>query len=420
MEYKDLEQVENSINEFNRYHEMTIPLCAAENVLSEFCKLPLEGDFQERYIMGNFDTHNFNDNFIGSEYLLPFYSLVQRECNLLFDADFSDARTLSGMNCLTTLLMALTDFRDKLLILSPDHGGHMSVPPICERLGLNVFYAAYNIQENELDYGKVNEMVKREKIKFILLAPSDIIRAPALEKLELDNTILLYDASQTFGLIAGKQLPNPLNTCRRIIMFGGTHKTLPGPTCGLIMTKDPELYHMWEHRVNPTFMRNSQMHQVVSLLFCLLEMRFYGTAYSSAIVDLSNRLAKELSDFSFNVIRADNDGYSYTHQVFIECPIEMRDRIFRNGIIHRVTLNDKSKAIFNNSGIRLGTQEIARYGWGAPEIKKITTILDQLRSTNPDRKFILQIKESLPPKVVHYTFPQKTIDRFKNLILHQN
>jgi glycine/serine hydroxymethyltransferase len=85
--------------DFNNYQDVTVPLCAAENVMSDFCKLPLGAGFQERYIMGSSYEYTTDGNFIGSEYLLPFYKMLAKYCNNLFEAKYSDTRTLTGMNC---------------------------------------------------------------------------------------------------------------------------------------------------------------------------------------------------------------------------------------------------------------------------------------------------------------------------------
>lgn len=402
-------------DEFNTYQKSTIPLCAAENVISEFCKLPLSGDLQERYIMGNYNNHNYDDNFIGSEMLLPFYNLIQKECKKLFNAEFSDARTLSGMNCLTTLLMSLTKHGDKIMILSPQWGGHMSVPFICDRLGLIQYHAPYNKEQYDLDFDYLNEILEEEKIKFILLPPSDIIKPLSISQIKLKNRILLYDVSQLLGLIAGKQIENPLQYSNSIIMFGGTHKTLPGPASGLILTNNPDLYFSIDKEINPKYMRHTQMHQVASLLFTLIEMSNFGKEYMESIVNLSNTLAAELEKYKFQVGKV-NGRYSYTHQIFIETSKTEMQTIFRNSILHRVTLNDKQKALFNGYGIRLGTQEIARYKWGKKEIESIALIINELRKQAPNNKLINEIKSSLPDKHIYYTFPKEVYDEIKEHI----
>lgn len=68
------------------------------------------------------------------------------------------------------------------MILGKEHGGHASVKPVVERLGLKTFIAPFSVKNLDLKYEELNDMVKREKIQYILLALSDIIKAFDLEK----------------------------------------------------------------------------------------------------------------------------------------------------------------------------------------------------------------------------------------------
>lgn len=53
-------------------------------------------------------------------------------------------------------------------------------------------------------------LLERTGAEFLLLAPSNILYAPSLEALQVpENVTVLYDATQTLGLIASKNLPNP-------------------------------------------------------------------------------------------------------------------------------------------------------------------------------------------------------------------
>ena len=46
-----------------------LPLCAAENVMSPFSKIPLDTFLQEKYIMGGVLQYQNHSNFVGSEKL---------------------------------------------------------------------------------------------------------------------------------------------------------------------------------------------------------------------------------------------------------------------------------------------------------------------------------------------------------------
>ena len=131
---------------------------------------------------------------------------------------------------------------DKMMILDKEHGGHASVKPVVERLGVKVYSAPYNLDEYDLDYEAANKMIKDEGIGYVLLAPSDLIKPLDVEKIDTSNCVLLWDCSQLMGLIAAGLCPNPLKTMKNIVMFGGTHKTFPGPASGLIMTNEKYLH----------------------------------------------------------------------------------------------------------------------------------------------------------------------------------
>lgn len=413
---RKLNEVYKSLLDCTAYYRDSLPLCAAENVISSFCKIPLEGDFQERYIMGNTYSYEQEENFIGSHTLLPFYQYIHDECNKMFGAHYSDARTLSGMNCLTTLLMSLTNLNDKIAILPAEWGGHPSVRIVCERLGLQVYDLPYDHKNWDLDYDKANELMKQEGIDYVLLAPSDIIHPLAVENLSLMDHTLLYDISQIMGLIAGGVIPCPINL-ENTILFGGTHKTLPGPASGLIMTNSEELHKKIEHNINPNYLRHTQMHQVISLLFALLETDYFGSAYSNAIVSCANALGYYLEKEGF-VLGKTQSKYSETHQLFIFCNRDEMNRIYRNAIRYSVTLNKKEKLLFNGTGIRLGTQEIARYGWDSDALYNIGKILKELSLDNPDEDVIYRLKSSLPKKEIYFTFPKSMYDDFRSQ-LHQ-
>lgn len=412
---KELDDLYNYSKEFKEYHDRALPLCAAENVISQFANLPLSYGFQERYIMNNTYSFNMNDNFIGCEKLFPFYQKLSDVCNRLFGAKYTDPRPFTGMHCIDMITKTVCKPGEKMMILSKEHGGHASVKPVVERLGIKVFEAPYDLDENDLDYASVNKMIAENHIQYILLAPSDLIKPLSVEKINTDNCVLMWDCSQLMGLIAAGLVNNPLKTMKNIIMFGGTHKTFPGPASGLIMTNEKYLHERMETEINPKYLRHSQMHQKICLLFSLLEFEKYGTAYMSHMVHCSNYLGNKLRELGYDI--ADVHGrISETHQIFIRCSKEEMDTIYDNAYKCEVTLNKKHKALFYGYGIRLGTQEIARYDWNDDALDTIATIVHMLSDTQVNVSEVRKLIDSLPEKKIHYTFPDDVVNRFKELM----
>lgn len=411
----ELNKLYDFSDEFKRYHERALPLCAAENIISPFANLPLGFGFQERYIMNNTYSFNMDDNFIGCEKLFPFYQMLSDACLRIFGAKYTDARPFTGMHCIDMITKTLCVPGDKMMILDKEHGGHASVKPVVERLGVKVYSAPYDLENNDLDYDAANAMIKKEGIGFVLLAPSDLIKPLDVTRINTDNCVLLWDCSQLMGMIAAGMVDNPLKSMKNIVMFGGTHKTFPGPASGLILTNEKKLHDAMETEINPKFLRHSQMHQKISLLFALIEFEKFGADYMSQVVHCSNYLGARLREKGYDI--ADINGtISATHQIFIRCDKSQMDTIYDNAYKCEVTLNKKHKSLFHGYGIRLGTQEIARYDWNDAALDTVAEVVSRLSDKNADIAAIRAMIDTLPPKQIKYAFDGETLERFTKLM----
>jgi glycine hydroxymethyltransferase len=376
------EDLVNLCTELSTQENKLLPLCAAENVVSPFSKIPLDTFLQEKYIMGGVINYQEESNFVGSKKLYKIYELLTRQCNKLYGCKYADARTLSGVNAVMTLLMSLFSSGDTILISSEECGGHGSMPKICHRLGINTIEIPYNYDIYDFDYEKMNELLRAQKINGILICLSDIIIMPQLSKIELpEDCVLIFDATQILGLIAAKSMENPLQWFtdkQKFILMGATHKTLPGPTCGLIMTNNLELANQFDTLINPDYLRNSQLHHIFSLILTLMELEMYGQQYCSLIVNNANVLAKALVKYDFNIIKV-SPKYTYTHQIFISMPENDAEKFYSKCLDYGVSINLRNKQLYRTCGLRIGTQEISRYGWNEKEMLIIAEILRDIR-----------------------------------------
>lgn len=137
----------------------------------------------------------------------------------------------------------------------------------------------------------------------------------------------------------------------------------------------------------------------------------------SHMVHCANYLGANLRDRGYDV--ADVHGQiSATHQIFIRCSKEEMDTIYDNAYKCEVTLNKKHKQLFYGYGIRLGTQEIARYDWNDAALDTITEILVHLSNKDIDIDTVRRLIDSLPPKKIHYAFSEDVISRFNELYMN--
>ncbi|MGN0588966.1 MAG: hypothetical protein ACI4KO_05480, partial [Ruminiclostridium sp.] len=96
--YKSLEEFLNIWNEISMAEYNTLPLCAAENITSEFVNIPRGTFLQDKYILGGTMNYTKENNFHGSNLLFNFYELINKQCAKLFKCNYADARSFSGMS----------------------------------------------------------------------------------------------------------------------------------------------------------------------------------------------------------------------------------------------------------------------------------------------------------------------------------
>lgn len=404
----------NLCSELSTNENKLLPLCAAENVISPFSKIPLDTFLQEKYIMGGVINYQQESNFVGSKNLYKIYELLSLQCNKLYGCKYADARTLSGVNAVMTLLMSLFSSGDTILISSEECGGHGSMPKICHRLGINTIEMPYNYDIYDFNYNEINEILRKEKINGILICLSDIIIMPQLNKIDLpEEYVLIFDATQILGLIATNSMENPLQWFadkQKFILMGATHKTLPGPTCGLIMTNNLDLANQFDTLINPDYLRNSQLHHIFSLILTLMELEIYGKQYCSSVVNNANFLATALVKNNFDIIKV-APKYTYTHQIFISMPESDARKFYNKCLDYGVSINLRNKKLYKTCGLRIGTQEISRYGWNEKEMFAISEILRDIR----DMEYFSQdisnkINMISLNKKICYTFDQNYYD----------
>ena len=133
--------------------------------------------------------------------------------------------------------MSLLKNTDSVLITTPDQGGHASIPIILDKLGIHYDSIPYDYGNYQIDYMKLNQKIKSGAYSFLIFCQSDVINPPDISQIALPKSMgIIYDGTQTLGLIASGIIKNPLEIAPNIVLIGGTHKTLPAPACGLIMT----------------------------------------------------------------------------------------------------------------------------------------------------------------------------------------
>lgn len=370
-----LDAILRAHQEFRRH---VVPLCAAETPVSDYVRSFLVDPIHEKYAMGG-PVLPQSENFIGAGHVLDLHQLTIDLCRASFGATYADPRPLSGTGAVTNLLMTLSEPGQRVLLQTSASGGHASMAPVCRRLGLEIVDLPYDYERFQIDAEGCRELADAS-IDFVLFAPSDILYAPELEALGFaDTTTVVYDATQTLGLIASGHLPCPLDAHPRLVISAGTHKTLPGPSSGLLLTNNEQIAARLDAELSPKFVRHSHPHHTAALCATLIEHRTIGSRYSDRIQAHATTLSAALSDAGLQVLQ-DGARHTETHQVFLHVPASQLDAAYERAAAAGITLNAKRKPLFHDTGLRLGVQEIARYRWSASDVERLAEILARVVS----------------------------------------
>ena len=115
-------------------------------------------------------------------------------------------------------------------------------------------------------------------------------------------------------------------------------------------------------------------------------------------------LGKELENYGFTVAKINVDIYTMTHQIFLLMTQEESDHFYAQAMNYNITLNQKHKLLFHNDGIRLGSQQIARFNWNEEDIATLAKLLFLIKNNGPETDIKSLRKMLIEKKIPHFTY----------------
>ena len=422
-----LADVLNIVKAHNKWRRLeTINLIASENVMSPLAEYVYLNDMEGRYAEGT----SGNRYYQGTKYIDELETKLANLMGYLFHAKFVDVRPISGTIANMAVYAAFTQPGDTILSIPISAGSHIShratgAPGI---LKLKVMNLPWNNEEFNIDIDKSIKLIKEVKPKIVILGSSlYLFPHPVKELSEVVHEVngyLLHDSAHVLGLIAGNAFPNPLDLGADI-MTSSTHKTFPGPQGGVIFTNNENLFAPIQKAVFPGLTSNYHHHRYAATAVAAIEMMKYGETYAKQIVENARTLAEELHALGFNVA-AENKGFTRTHQVLLDVSklgggAKSAALLERANIIVSKTATPWDKGFKEEvSGLRLGVQEMTRFGMGKDEMKVIAEFMARvlIKGEEPDtvkkeviefRKEFTIVKYGLHPKDLGIDFEPKIL-----------
>lgn len=379
-------EIERGVEEQSKWRSECINLIASENVMSKTCERAYVSDFLHRYAEGE----PYKRYYQGTKYINDIESIAQELMGELLLVPFVDVRPISGTVANYAALSAFTKPGDAIFSLSTPAGGHISHNPVGAPgvLGLKVYHYPFDNENFNIDVDKAMREIIKVKPKVLILGASLFLFPHPVEEMksiaEKIGAIIIYDAAHVLGLIMGGEFQDPIREGADIIT-SSTHKTFPGPQGGLVTTDHADYFKELKRGVFPRLTSNHHLHRLPALALAALEFLKYGQDYAKQIVKNAKALAEECYSLGLPVV-CEHLDFTKSHQVVLDVKkigISSKEAVENLEKVNIITNKnllpwDTTKQVHDPSGIRLGVQEMTRFGMKESEMRMIAEFLKRI------------------------------------------
>ncbi len=360
-----------------------------------------EGYSGHRYYGGNYIIDDIED-------------LAIERVKKLFDAEHVNVQPLSGSPANAAVYMAFLNPGDKVLGLRLDHGGHLShghKVNFSGRLYNFVQYGA-NLETGIIDMDEVREIALREKPKMIVAGFSAYSREIDWQKFkDIADEVGAYtfaDIAHIAGLIAGKQLKNPVPIFD--VVSTTTHKTLRGPRGAIIMCKE-KFAKQINTAVFPGMQGGPHDHITAAKAVAFGEaLKPEFIEYSRQIISNAKTMAEEFIKLGYKIVSGGTDNHLMVVDLSSKglAGKEAETTWEKIGIsVSRSTIPNDPNPPMNPSGVRLGTPAITTRGMKEAEMKLIVALMDDALINREDENKLAVIKDKIKKLCFEFPIPTK-------------
>jgi glycine hydroxymethyltransferase len=385
--------------------------------------------------LGSVFTNKYSEGYPGKRYYGGQENTDQIEqiaidrAKALFHADHANVQPHSGAPANVAVYFAWLNPGDTVMGMDLSHGGHLTHgAPVTTMAQLYNFvrYKMKDIETGEIDYDEMREVALREKPKIIIAGFSGYPRTLDYDKFAAIGNevgaVLMADMAHIAGLIAGKQLENPLDHGFQV-MTTTTHKTLRGPRGGMILTKGtvgnplkaPEktienLPTLIDREVFPGFQGGPHMNNTLAKAVALGEAQQPEfELYAAQIIKNAKRLADGLLKKGFRLITGGTDNHLILADVFGSFNVSGKEAEVALDKIH-LTVNknaiaDDTRKPFDPSGIRLGTPAITTRGMKENDMDLIADWIHQAVTHHTDDAYLAKLSETVKEHSLQFPLP---------------
>ncbi len=413
MKYPTIEKEDRAVYEIIKREEQRqkegIELIASENYVSRAVLEAMGSVLTNKYSEGYPNKRYYG----GNEIIDQAETLAIERATELFGAEHVNVQPLSGSPANLAVYMALLNPGDAVLGFSLDQGGHLSHGHPLNFSGKLYKIIPYFVnRETELiDMDEVEEIAMREKPKMILAGFSAYSRSLDWERFraiaDKSGAFLFADVAHIAGLIAGKQLENPVPYCD--VVSATTHKTLRGPRGAMIMCKE-KFAAAIDKSVFPGVQGGPHDHINAAKAIA------YGEAlkpefeeYARQVITNARALAGALQSKGYRIISGGTDNHLMLVDLFGSKAItgkEAEKALEHVGIsINKNMIPFDPRKPLDPSGIRLGTPALTTRGCKESDMQTVADLIDETLAHREDAAVLGKMKEKVKKFSLQFPVP---------------
>jgi len=395
-------EIRELLIEHHEWFKRAIPLIASENITSPAVDEACNCDFSHRYAEG----WSGQRVYAGCEKMDEVEDICMDLTKEYFKCIHADVRPISGVVANLVMYNAFTSGNDgRMCCMSIVRGGHISHGPRFAKSGreifgtagttrgLNIEYLAFDNDEMNIDIDASAKIIREFKPELVLFGGSVFLFPhPVKELSDVAKEVgayVGYDGAHVAGLIGSGYFQDPLREGADAMTFS-THKTLPGPQHGALVSNREDLIETLRSCAFPALLSNHHLHNVAGLAIALTEMLEFGKTYHKNVIENAQALGEALHERGLKVLM-EHKGFTESHQIVVDIA-DFEKSIGLGGDIEK--LLEKANIILNRNllpydlaegrhyqnpgGLRIGTSEVTRLGMGKSEMIDIAEFIKKV------------------------------------------
>lgn len=417
-----------------------IPSEMTPSLLVKMCELAdAAGRYAEHRTMKGEEVYFYQ----GTDFIREVEAEIRKELGEYFGCSDVELRPISGQMANEVVFKGMVKFVNRAraegqpsrrlrLVMNNDlsKGGHLSSQPMGALFNfvaedpktgkenvLNLPVLPENPYRPDLArLGELLETARPELIIFgksMFIYPEPVAFVAGIVKDWPQRAVLMYDMAHVLGLYGAFQRPLAEGAD---LVTGSTHKTFFGPQRGIIAGSFPSgspLRNLWldiKARAFPGSTSNHHLATLVGLLLATHEMNAFRDAYQARVRANAKAFARSLRAQGIEVEGDERDGFTETHQVLIRVKKHgsgqaIARRLEDNNIVTNYQALPDDETFLESSGVRLGVQEMTRFGMTEKDFDVLAGYLADviIRNRNAKdevaryRRGFLEMAYCLPP-----------------------